>query len=363
MNRAKRIALGATGIALVLVIGIAYALYQRYFGASAPSKVVPIPAVAEEYGAPGGTTAYRTATAFLATLDAAQAERLVLPLDSPLRANWSNLPAGVLRFERSGLRIGDLTAQQAAALFAFLGAALSRHGYDTLAQVVTAEAVLADSSLARLMAWSADNYWIAFFGPPSAAGAWGWQFGGHHLAINGSFAEGRIASLSPTFVGIEPATYTFDGVAAGPLEDEFAAGLAVVNALPPALREEALLAEHPPEVVAGPGRDGVIPDLASGAVAKWPDEAQALLLETIGHWIRLRPNESANARLAEIAASLDAMRFGWHGETDGSGAVYFTVQGPSLILEFWTEGGVGSGDGHYHSIYRDPTNEYGQASR
>ena len=31
----------------------------------------------------------------------------------------------------------------------------------------------------------------------------------------------------------------------------------------------------------------------------------------------------------------------------------------TLIVEFATRGGVGTGGGHYHSIYRNPANEYG----
>ena len=39
----------------------------------------------------------------------------------------------------------------------------------------------------------------------------GWQVGGHHLAINASLEGGRVVSLSPTFIGIEPASFDFQG--------------------------------------------------------------------------------------------------------------------------------------------------------
>ena len=54
----------------------------------------------------------------------------VLPPDSPLIANWSNLPARITRFERNGVRAGDLRDTQRAALFDFLSAALRREGAD-----------------------------------------------------------------------------------------------------------------------------------------------------------------------------------------------------------------------------------------
>ena len=97
------------------------------------SGIVPLPSPPATHGAPGGAAAVRTADAFLRTLRGGQRAAAVLPFDSPLRANWSNLPETVTRFDRNGLRLGDLEPDQLAAAFAFLGAALSPHGYETVA--------------------------------------------------------------------------------------------------------------------------------------------------------------------------------------------------------------------------------------
>ncbi len=48
------------------------------------------------------------ANTFLGLLDEPQRSVAVLPFDDARRANWSNLPAGALRFDRNGVRIGDL---------------------------------------------------------------------------------------------------------------------------------------------------------------------------------------------------------------------------------------------------------------
>ena len=94
------------------------------------------------------TTAAAAATRFLETLDPAQARVAVLPPDSPLIANWSNLPAGMAGFERNGVRVGDLNDAQRAAMFDFLAAALSRRGAELVHGVIAAEGVLADASRA-----------------------------------------------------------------------------------------------------------------------------------------------------------------------------------------------------------------------
>ena len=325
------------------------------------SAIVPLPAFASLDVSPGGKATYDAAVAFRTTLSESRATKLILPIDSPLRRNWSNLPAGITDFERNGLRLGDLRPDQLVALFSFLAAALGQHGYDTVAGVVTAEALLADSFLAGRFGWSAANYWLAFFGEPKTDGAWGWQFGGHHLAINVSLDSGRVVSLSPTFIGIEPANYDFQGKRHAPLADELADGRALMRALPADLRDQVLVDKRPREVYAGAGRDGVVPVPEGGSVADWPDDARGMLLDIISHWLGLQPEENALPRLAAIEATLDDTRFAWHGATQGEGDVYYRIQGPKLIIEFSSQGGVGDDGGHYHSIYRDPTNEYGGA--
>ena len=332
------------------------------FGNTMPeSAVVPIPAFATPFGHADGATTFTAAAAFMAALSASQRSTLILPIDSALRRNWSNLPTGIVDFERNGLRLGNLQPDQLSALFAFLAAGLGAHGYDTVGQIVAAEAVLSESFLAGRLKWSATNYWLAFFGEPTAGGAWGWQFGGHHLAINASLDGGRFVSLSPTFIGIEPANFEFQGQRHAPLADELADGRALMRVLPQDARAQTFVHDRPREVYTGPGEDGVIPPDEGGSVADWPDEARGMLLDIVSHWLRLQPEENGIPRLAAIKSALDDTRFAWHGATDGDGDIYYRIQGPALIIEFSSEGGVGADGGHYHSVYRDPTDEYGGA--
>lgn len=56
------------------------------------SAIVPLSPFESFEDTPGGKTTYQAAVAFRATLSQFQAGDLVLPIDSPLRRNWSNLP-------------------------------------------------------------------------------------------------------------------------------------------------------------------------------------------------------------------------------------------------------------------------------
>ncbi|MCY4374513.1 MAG: DUF3500 domain-containing protein [Spirochaetaceae bacterium] len=296
---------------------------------------------------------------FLQTLDPAQARAAVVPPDSPLIVNWSNLPAGAAGFERNGVRIGDLNDAQRAALHDFLSTALSRAGAELVRGVIAAEGVLADAARASRLGWHPDNYWLAFFGEPSASGDWSWQFGGHHLALNVA-VTGGVMSMSPSFIGIEPAAFALDGSELAPLSDHAAGAVALLDALPAEQRDAAIVGGRPRDLYAGAGRDGVTPPTEGSRVAGWPAERQRQLLDLVSLWVGVMPPAAAERRMAEIQAELPHVRFAWNGRTDGTGSIYYRIQGPTLLIEFSTRGSLGADGGHYHSIYRNPTNEYGR---
>jgi hypothetical protein len=57
----------------------------------------------------------------------------------------------------------------------------------------------------------------------------------------------------------------------------------------------------------------------------------------------------------EIRARLDDTYFAWSGPTTPGSAAYFRIHGPALVIEYAPQRGVD----HVHTIYRDPTNDYG----
>jgi hypothetical protein len=60
--------------------------------------------------------------------------------------------------------------------------------------------------------------------------------------------------------------------------------------------------------------------------------------------------------MAEIRANLAQTYFAWSGPTTAGSVAYFRIQGPTLVIEFAPQGTVD----HIHTIYRDPTNDYGR---
>ena len=62
--------------------------------------------------------------------------------------------------------------------------------------------------------------------------------------------------------------------------------------------------------------------------------------------------------MAPVKASLNQTWFAWMGPSNASGA-YFRVTNPTMILEFSPQDLGGDATNHVHSMYRDPTNDYG----
>lgn len=298
------------------------------------------------------------ADAFIGTLTEEQRTSAMYALDDPLRPNWSNLPAGILDFERNGIRLNELSDTQLRAAFQFLAAALSVDGYTTVIDIVGADEVLSHSTRAGHFAWTDENYWLAFFGTPSESEKWGWQFGGHHLGVNFTLVDGRVY-MSPTFIGVEPASYKSGDSVIAPLQDKLEAGIALINRLDDDQRARAMVNDRPEEVWTGAGNDGFVPEIEGSRVGDWSEEQQKALRDMIPMWIGMLDEESGSVRIAEIGADLNDTYFGWHGKTDGSGPIYYRIQGPAVIIEYSTQSGVGADTGHYHSIYREPKNEYG----
>ena len=180
------------------------------------------------------------------------------------------------------------------------------------------------------------------------------QFGGHHLAINLTMG-GSQASMTPSLPAAQPATFTVEGRTVRPLGAENDKAFALINALDNAQRSQAILNYRVADLVLGPGQDGrTIQPEGIRATALTPPQ-QTMLLDLVREWAGIMNDAYAEPRMAEIKANLPQTYFAWSGPTTNGSAAYFRIQGPTLVIEYAPQGGVD----HIHTIYRDPTNDYG----
>ena len=273
-------------------------------------------------------------------------------------AVWSNYP--VSDVPRPGLQLGSLNVPQRAAALHVLQVLLSPRGYQKVLDIMGSDQALSDTE--QPFASGRDVYTIGIFGTPSASAPWMVEFGGHHLGLNVVIAKGH-GVMTPTLTGAQPAVYTANGRTVRVLAGENDKAFALLDALDDAQRKQAILNYAVGDLVLGPGHDGetIVPE-GLKASAMTPRQ-RTLLLDVISEWAGIVNDAYAKPRMEEIEAGLDDTYFAWSGPTTHApgrnGSSYYRIQGPKLVIEFSPQGVGGDPTMHVHTIYRDPTNDYG----
>lgn len=328
------------------------------------------------------------AKAFLATLDNTGKTKVSFPFNSDQKHRWSNFPIGI--YPRNGLRLGDLNPTQRDAVFNLLATALSARGLQKVKEIMEGDEVLKQSE-AQLPTgptgpppegpppggarpdsppggpgrgmdpgFGRDNYYLALLGEPSLTEPWMIQFGGHHLAINVTIV-GQSNVLTPSLPAAQPATYKLNSETVRPLGQENDKGFALINSLDATQQKQAILSYQVNDLVLGAGQDGKMVQPEGVKVSALNAAQQEKLLDVVHEWVGILNDEQAAVKMAEVKANLPETWFAWSGPTTNGSPAYFRIQGPTLWIEYSPQRMRGSGldINHIHTIYRDPTNDYG----
>jgi hypothetical protein len=331
------------------------------------------------------------ANSFLATLDAKQRQSVLFAFDDEQqRKRWSNLPTGAV--PRAGIGLKDMTAEQRAAAMSLVSSALSPRGFEKVQQIMDGDEVNKTTDTGpgggrgrggpqdglgpggppggRGMGrggngpmFGKDLYYISILGTPSEKSPWMLQFGGHHLALNITIA-GEHGVLTPTLTGAQPALYTLGGKTVRPLGGESDKALALLNALDENQRKQAILNYRVADLVLGPGQDGKTIQPEGLQATGMNEKQRAMLVDLIAEWAGIIHESAASARMAELKADLNDTWFAWSGSaTAAPGSnitAYYRIQGPHVVIEYSPQQLGGDPAMHVHTMYRDPTNDYGR---
>ena len=381
--RCFRIGIGAGAIALVLIcLSLSTAQQQ-----TVTSRIVS------------------AANSFLGTLDQKQRQSVLYAFDDQdQRKRWSNFPVAMV--PRGGISLKEMNATQRAAAMALVASTLSPRGFEKVQQIMEGDEVNKTMDQGRGgnqggpgrrggggppapgnggpppgnagppfgpggrrggtgngPMFGKDLYYISILGTPSEKNPWMLQFGGHHLALNITIA-GEHGVLTPTLTGAQPALYTVDGKTVRPLGRESDKALALLNALDENQRKKAVLSYELADLVLGPGEDGKTIQPEGLKATEMNERQRAMMLDVISEWAGIINESAAAARMDEIKAGLNNTWFAWSGPTTASPGrnitAYYRIQGPNLVIEYAPQTLGGDPAMHVHTMYRDPTNDYGR---
>lgn len=323
--------------------------------AARPTTTVPALPTAPPPSGSGTAAIVAAANAFLGTLTGDERNDVLFDRgDKEQQQRWSNLPEGM--YERAGLMVGDLDRSKVTAFLGLMRTTLSSEGFDRVMDTWAADGEMAAGGGRTDL--GTRYYWIAIIGEPSATEPWQWQFGGHHLSVNATL-RGDALSLTPTFLGAQPATYRADGTEVRPLGTVTDGAFALVNMLDGDARRRAVRGARPIDLVLGAGQDcRTIPAEGLPGSAMTAGQRDAFL-RLINEYGGLGNDRMAAARLAQLRADLSETSFAWYGPTAPGSTASFRITGPHLVVEYSPQAMGGDARNHIHSVYRDPTNDYG----
>lgn len=350
------------------------------------------------------------ADSWLRSLSADQRELAQYPgpgQSDPERTTWFYTPT-----DHGGLTLNQQRPGQQQYAMRLLAAGLSDEGYDLAAIVMGLENVLD-----RMESWTRDwgrergrdpgMYYFRVFGSPED-GTWGWRCGGHHISVNYTIIGGRVASCTPCFIGSQPAELgLLGGGTLRPLGDIERIARQLAGDLEKRGEPAALLHRSAVSDIVSGNRPRVhdgdemihIPDLwrrrfaeerlssaleqidATGEATSGygPDDHRRLaitrqpkgipgsalspgeqerLLFLVESYLRRFPAEIAAGWLDRYrtGGGLAALHFGYAGERDSQGPVYYRLQDERLLVEYDNTQNAAN---HAHSVVRDVEADFG----
>jgi hypothetical protein len=294
------------------------------------------------------------ANTLLKSLSPEQKAQAVFDFNADERLNWHFIPK-----ERKGLPVKAMSPEQRPLAMALLSAGLSQQGFIKATSIMSLEEILKiqekNTPPGRR---DPENYLFSIFGTPSESGTWGFRVEGHHLSLNFTVVNNKVAS-SPMFYGTNPHLVN-SGPRAGTrvLAAEEDLGRELLLALTPEQRKMAVVSEEAlKDIITMADRKAALKGAPNGLPAsKLNAKQKQLLMSLLEEYANNVPEQSAQARLAQIKAAGNNMHFAWTGSAEKGKAHYYRISSPVFLVEY---DNTQNGANHVHSVWRDYNGDFG----
>ena len=260
-----------------------------------------------------------------------------VPFDDDRRTDWTYLPQ-----PRHGAHLAALDQDQRLLVHALLHEALSTEAYAQVCSIVALEDVLnvLEGAQRQRRLRHHGNYWAAIYGTPGDA-RWGWSFEGHHVSINITIDDGRVAP-TPLFLGANPHEFVIRPLG---WEEDYARVLAravpatVIDDDPPddiLTTQQVQVAQEPMQPLGVRGGD-VEPDSRRYLQA---------LIDLYAGRVRHAPAKPA----------AEDVHFVWIGSVEHGRPHYYRLQAPNFLVEY---DNTQNDANHSHTVWRTPGDDFG----
>jgi len=293
---------------------------------------------------------------FVMSLGDTERKLLLHPLDSNERQKWTNTPA---RGNVGGLALKNLSDEQTKKFCHLLASVTSKQGYQKITQIMLGDDLRSTEFGRPNPGVGIEAFRIVLFGTPNPKTQWGLQLDGHHIAFNVTLVGDKL-TMSPSFFGTRPDTFRVANKKMTPLEKEVELAFQLVNSFSLKQKRKAILDETRGRILLGPGWKGTLPAKQGLLASEMNRQQRSLFEKLIDQWIGTLPEKHRIQRLKSIQKNWNQTYFSWNGETTAGSDISFAIFGPTLSIEFACQGRGGNPNEHLHSMYRDPSNDYGK---
>jgi hypothetical protein len=295
------------------------------------------------------------AKAYLGSLSPALRVKTMIPFSDDERLNWHFIPLD----NRKGVALREMTPAQKHLAEALLSSGLSSQGIIKAHTIMSLEQVLKDIEQGKAQERDPEKYFVSIFGEPSEKGTWGFRFEGHHVSVNFTIVNGRVAS-SPNFFGSNPAMVK-DGPRAGTraLKGEEDVARDLVKSLTPEQRAMAIVEKTAPaDILTSDSRKAALKGQPNGIpFAKLNAKQKETLEALVGVYAGNFPPMIADMRMEQYRKSQANLYFAWAGGIEAGDPHYYRIQTPAFLIEYDKTQDNGN---HIHSVWRDFNGDFGQ---
>lgn len=341
-------------------------LFRALAAVAVVAILVGVAYVAQD-NATTGSRMTDAAQKLLATLTPEQKAKCSFAFDDKERTNWIFVPMQDKdrRPTRKGLRLEEMSAEQKDAVLELLRSGTSESGFKQAVTIMSLEEILRDLEKNGAMVRNPGWYFVSVFGTPAKTGNWGWRIEGHHLSLNFTVRDGKVASATPAFFGANPAE-----VKAGPKKGQRAlVGVDdLARELFGSLTEEQKKSALQPKHFAEPSASTPVEKVAAPVglpAEKMTQPQRELLVKLLQAYADRMPSEIGQAQMQSVRdAGIEKIRFAYTGGTEPGQPHTYRVQGPTFIVQFLNvqDDSAKNPANHIHSAWRELPSDFGLAT-
>ena len=264
---------------------------------------------------------------------------------------------------RHGLPLRDMTPEQRELAYAMIDSSLAPDAAQKAKLIMEHESVLGPIEVEEGHSnWdrNPELYYWTVFGEPGGDGPWGWRAEGHHVSLHINAWDDKIISVTPFFLGANPAEVP-GGEKKGLriLDRREDLAFELVNSFDDGQKAKAIVHDKAPwDILTYNSSKAAVHDNEGLSGSEMTGSQRETLMSIIAEYVSGMRAEYAEDKMAQLReGGLDNFRVVWAGGLDRSRDHYYRIHGGNFIIEF---DNIQNRANHIHSVWRDVENDFGE---